>query len=188
MGNQFKLTLTILFAVTCALVSEAGAYYVCFDSNQLTRNDAKTIEAYIESIHGSDVTVLNAIAGNGRSPAGTNYYIHESPFTTLLFDRITNTDSFHIYVSSATGTFSFDSDESEFVTQMWSCRLSDNSTITCFGPLTKTLLFTNPGLRRIQLDDRRVKPIPEPAAVSLVCLILADWSSFANVNKQINWF
>jgi len=184
MGNHFKLTLTILFAVTCALVSEAGAYYVCFDFNQLPRNDAKAIEAYMEIIHGSDVTVLNAIAGNGRSPAGTNSYIREAPFATLSFDRmIMNTDSFHMYA-----TFSFDSDELEFITQMWGCHLSDNSTVTCFDPLTKTLLFTNPCLHRIQLDDLRVKHIPEPAAVSLVCLILADWSSFANINKQISWF
>lgn len=188
MGNQSKLTLTILFAVTCALVSKAGAYYVCFDLNQLPRNDAKTIEAYMESIHGSDITVLNAIAGNGCCPAGTNSYIGEAPFTTLSFDRIINTDSFHVYAISATGTFSFDSDELEFITQMWGCRLSENNAVTCFNPLTKTLLFTNPGFRRIQLDDLRVKPIPEQTAISLVCLILADWSSFANVNKQINWF
>lgn len=196
MGNQHRLRLAIFLIAISALIGNADAHYVCFGINQLTcSSDPASPVIYLNNIHNWDKLDLNIIAANVIGFTKTNSlicnvpdcaksrflsYFNEAPFTAMLFNRNTSIVTSHAYAA-----FNKDSDELNFLTQILGCRQSDNKEITYIDSLATTLKFADSGLRRMQLTNLCTKSIPEPAAVSLVCLVLADWYSITSVNKQI---
>ena len=199
MGNQHRRTLAIFLIAIFALVGNADAHHVCFGINQLTcGSDTASPIIYFNNIYNWDKLDLNIITDNVIGLTQKNSptcnvpdcvksrflsYFNEAPFTAVLFDRNTS-----IATSNAYAAFNNNSDESNILTQILSYRQSDNKEITYIGSLATNSKFADSGLHRMQLTNLCKKPIPEPTAVSLVCLVLADWYSITSVNKQMMQF
>ena len=195
MGNQSRLISAIVFIVISVLVGNADAHYACLDLNRLTKcSEHAYSTTCMNSIYGSDKPVLNVIADNVGSPSGANSrtcnvtdyskgcfpsYFNGTSIVTVPFEHVTNTDGCH-----PLATFAGDSNELEFVIMNLRYRQSDNDKFAHIESLARSFRFADLDLHRMQLTNLCIKPIPEPTAVSLVCLVLADWSSFVNVNRQ----
>ncbi|OHB54414.1 MAG: hypothetical protein A2173_06680 [Planctomycetes bacterium RBG_13_44_8b] len=196
MGNQSKLISVILFTAIFVLADNVDAHYACLDINRLTKCSEYTYSVTcMNSIYGSDKPVLNAIADNVGSPSDTNSrtcnvidyskgcfpsYFNGTSIVTVSFEHVKNTDGCH-----PLATFAGDSNKLESVIMNLRYRQSDNDKFAHIDSLARSFRFADLDLHRMQLTNLCIKPVPEPTAVSLVCLVLADWSSFTNVNKHI---
>ena len=135
---------------------------------------AAAIEAYMEGIYGSDITVTHGIVGDGvvNGPLGPDHYIqvgpswgthwfsisfNEVPITSVSFDWGVESNAFHAYADGV-----------EFFSQgsgVWS---SGNSGTYSFASPVTTLKFSNSGLSEIEVDNLNVTPVPEPATMLLL--------------------
>ncbi len=202
MNNQLKLILTIIFAELSMLIGNADAHYACFDFNQLIDgSNPAALAAYTDNIYcsdlsdKSDIIMLDAITGNNGGFAGTSFHICNDPgfvqsSYSISFNGISPASmSLCRFLDSGTShelaAFAGNSIELEFFTQSLACRPSDGSGIAHCDLLVRISRPARSGLRRMQLDNLCETPMPEPAAVGLVHLFLADWFSLVNVNKQV---
>ena len=132
---------------------------------------AAAIEAYMEGIYGSDITVTHGIVGDGvvNGPLGPDHYIqagpswgthwfsisfNEVPITSVSFDWGVESNAFHAYADGV-----------EFFSQgsgVWS---SGNSGTYSFASPVTTLKFSNSWLGEIEVDNLNVTPVPEPATL-----------------------
>jgi len=135
---------------------------------------AAAIEAYMEGIYGSDITVTHGIVGDGvvNGPLGPDHYIqvgpswgthwfsisfNEVPITSVSFDWGVESNAFHAYADGV-----------EFFSQgsgVWS---SGNSGTYSFASPVTTLKFSNSWLGEIEVDNLNVTPVPEPATMLLL--------------------
>jgi hypothetical protein len=149
-----------------------------FDYNSLTLGAGPgAIESYMESAYGSDITVQNAIVGDGlfSGPLGPDKYIQDGgsgqhwiqisfnavPITSVSFDWGVEFDAFHA-LADGVQFFSLGSD-------WWS---SGNSGTFNFASPVTTLRFTNSGIGEIEVDNLNVTPasapVPEPCTMLLL--------------------
>jgi len=135
---------------------------------------AAAIEAYMEGIYGSDITVTHGIVGDGlwNGPLGPDHYIqagpslgthwfsisfNEVPITSVSFDWGVESDAFHAYADGV-----------EFFSQGYGVWSSGNSGTYYFASPVTTLKFSNSGLSEIEVDNLNVTPVPEPATLLLL--------------------
>jgi len=183
--KEVYLTLAIVAAVLCAFVGNTAASTICFNFDELVRGSSPAaIEAYMESIYGSDITVLNAVARKGNRELGPDSYVqnnpgrgepwfsfsfNEVPITSVSFDWAVDKSAFHVLAA-----FVDDEDEDEefidIFSEDWKWRRSGKSGTIYFDSPVKTLKFTGSFLGKIQIDNLCVTPVPEPATVFLLGL------------------
>jgi hypothetical protein len=196
MGNQHRRTLTIFLVAIFALVGNADAHHVCLGTNQLTCNsDPAGHVIYLSNIYNWDKLDLNIITDNIIGFTRTNSlicnapdcaksrfssFLNKAPFTAVLFDQNTS-----IVTSNAYAAFNKNNNELNILTQILSHQQSDSKGTIYIGSPATNSKFADSGLHRIQLTNLCKKPIPEPTAVSLDYLVLADWYSITSVNKQM---
>jgi len=138
----------------------------------------------MESVYGSDITVLNAVVGDGSGDLGPDSYVqndpscgerwftfsfNEVPITSVSFDWAVDKSAFH-----ALAAFVDDDDEDEefidIFSEDWKWRRSGKSGTIYFDSPVRTLKFTRSFFGKIQLDNLCVRPVPEPATVCLLGL------------------
>ena len=135
---------------------------------------AAAIEAYMEGIYGSDITVTHGIVGDGlwNGPLGPDHYIqagpslgthwfsisfNEVPITSVSFDWGVESNAFHAYADGV-----------EFFSQGYGVWSSGNSGTYSFASPVTTLKFSNSWLGEIEVDNLNVTPVPEPATMLLL--------------------
>lgn len=168
-----KIWLLSMLVAAAVFVQNAAAEPVLFDFEDLSRADDQTaIEAYMEDVYGSDITVTNGIVGNGIIPgclgddhyiqAGPNYGMYwfafsfnEVPITTVSFDWAVELNAFHAFA-----------DDVEFFSEGW-WSSGSSGTISFDSPVT-TLKFTDSNVWEIEVDNLAVTPLPKPATVSML--------------------
>ena len=132
---------------------------------------AAAIEAYMEGIYGSDITVTHGRVGDGvwNGPLGPDHYIqavpswgthwfsisfNEVPITSVSFDWGVESNAFHAYADGV-----------EFFSQGYGVWSSGNSGTYSFASPVTTLKFSNSWLGEIEVDNLNVTPVPEPATL-----------------------
>ena len=141
---------------------------------------AVEIEAYMEDIYGSDITVTGGIVGNGffNGPLHDypgDHYIQagpglgtyefsflfiDEPIISVSFDWAVRLNAFHAYA---------DDDVEPFFSSPggWDFWTSDSFEIS-FGSPVSTLRFTDSHIGEIEVDNLVVTTsVPEPATISL---------------------
>ena len=163
----------IALAVVFAMSTTASAILFDFDDAPYL-GGAAAIEAYMEGIYGSDITVTNGIVGDGlaNGPLGPDHYIqnwpswgthwfsfsfNEVPITSVSFDWAVELDAFHAYADGV-----------EFFSQGYGVWSSGNSGTYSFASPVTTLTFSNSWLGEIEVDNLNVTPVPEPATLLLL--------------------
>lgn len=166
-------TLVIVIAALFALNTAANAILFDFEDAPYG-GGAAAIEAYMEGIYGSDITVRHAIVGDGlaNGPLGPDHYIqnwpskrkhwfsisfNEVPITSVSFDWAVEFDAFHAYADGV-----------EFFSQGYGVWSSGNSGTYYFASPVTTLTFSNSWLGEIEVDNLNVTPVPEPATLLLL--------------------
>ena len=164
------LAITTIFTICMVGVAQASITFD-FEGVPFPAGPA-SIEAYMESIYNSDITVDNARVGDGifAGPLGPDNYIqdagfgehwfsisfNEVPIISASFDWAVQLDSFYA-----------EADGVEIFSAGWDLWDYGNSgTINFASPVT-TLMFSNSGLGEIEVDNLTVKPIPVPGAILL---------------------
>jgi len=169
-----KKTLTVLAVLTICMVGAAQADLVMFDFDTLSQDDgAAVIEAYMEGIYGSDITVVGptlyvnkggnlgpdaAIVTANVSPRWFSISFNDVRITSASFDWAIYVDAFHAYadgveifshtVVNAPGTWG-------------------NTGLIVFPSPVTTLLFTDSSNGAIGIDNLEVTPVPVPGAILL---------------------
>jgi hypothetical protein len=132
-----------------------------------------TIEAYMEGVYGSDITVVNAIVGNGviPGPLGPDHHIQsnlslgvdwfeirfdETPITSASFDWGATWNQF---VAEANGTVIFDTSYYIYESNFFSID---------FPVPVSVLRFHDHCLGEVGIDNLRVASIPIPGSVWLL--------------------
>lgn len=171
-----KLTL-ITMIVFAAGVAQAA---ITFDFEGLPYlAGSSAIETYMEGVYGSDITVANALIGDGPlpGPLGPDNYVqnnpsfgkhwfsfsfNDAPITSVSFDWGMEADAFHAYA-----------DGTEFFSKSYSLYKSGNTgTIVFMTPVT-TLKFSDSIIGEVEIDNltvtsvTQVTPIPAPGALIL---------------------
>jgi len=135
---------------------------------------AAAIEAYMEGIYGSDITVTHGRVEDGvwNGPLGPDHYIqvgpswgthwfsisfNEVPITSVSFDWGVESNAFHAYADGV-----------EFFSQGYGVWSSGNSGTYSFASPVTTLKFSNSWLGEIEVDNLNVTPVPEPATLLLL--------------------
>jgi hypothetical protein len=195
MSNQYRLISAVVFIVISVTAGNADARYVCSGLNLPTGSSDPAGDL---SRYGPQSYALAVIADNISRFNGTNScirnlndytyrqfpsYFNEAFISSASFERILDAGADRL-LKAVTA----DSGELEFVTLSLGLQQSDDYVKNAADSLARPFKLADVGLHRIQLTNLYIKPIPEPTAISLVCLVLADWSSFININKQIIQF
>jgi hypothetical protein len=179
MGAVRRISWIVL--VLGALFAEDAAGVIVFDFEDApVYGGSAEIEAYMEDVYGSDITVLggtvrDALLGGWISaPLGDDNYVRawgfcggtgfsisfeEAPITSVSFDLGAVFSSFYAYA-----------DDEEILRDGWQFWGSDNSGTIYFDSPVTTLRFGNTWLGEIEMDNLTVTPVPEPATVLLVGL------------------
>lgn len=108
------MTLAIVAAALCAFVGNAAdstTITICFNFDELgSGSGPAAMEAYMESVNGSDITVLNTVVGDGSGDLGPDSYVqndpscgerwftfsfNEVPITSVSFDWAVDKSAFH---------------------------------------------------------------------------------------------
>ena len=184
-GGRRKSWLLSLAVVATLFVHNAASAAVLFDFDDApylgTESD---IEAYMENIYDSDITVVGGRVGNGVIPgplhnysgdhyiqAGPSYEtswfsfsFDEVPIIAVSFDWAIELNSLHAYA-----------DDVEIFSQGWDWWSSGNSgnidLVAVTGSAVTTLKFTDSNVWEIEIDNLSVTPVtsvPEPATVFLL--------------------
>lgn len=145
---------------------------------------AADIEAYMEDVYGSDITVSGGLVGDGIFPGplhdypgdlyiqagpdwGTYWFsfsFEDHPITSVSFDWGVRLDAFHAYADGV----------EIFSSPGWDCWTWGNSGIISFDSPVTTLKFSDSYLGEIEVDDLIVTTaVPEPATISLLGLAAA---------------
>jgi hypothetical protein len=132
----------------------------------------------MEGIYGSDITVSNAIVGDGFLPGelGPDHYIQDAgfgqhwieisfndvPITSAEFDWGVELDDFHAYADGV-----------EFFNTGWEWGPFGSWTSGHTGPYVfatpvTTLRFSNSWFGEIEVDNLDVTPVPEPTTMLLL--------------------
>jgi len=183
--KEVYLTLAIVATVLCAFVGNATADIICFDFDELASGSGPAaIEAYMESVYGSDIKVKHAIVDDdaellgpdsfiqNKPSSGKNWFsisFNEHPITAVSFDWAVEEDTFHALAAIV----SDDDDDGEFIdifSEDWKWRASGRSGTIYFDTPVKTLKFNGSFGGKIQLDSLCVRSVPEPATVCLLGL------------------
>lgn len=171
----------IVILVLGVIFAEDAVGVIVFDFEDApVYGGAGEIEAYMEGVYGSDITVLggtvrDSLWGGGISgPLGDDNYVRvwglcggsgfsisfeEEPITSVSFDSGVVFSSFYAY-----------GDGEEIFRDGWRCWGSDNSGTIYFDSPVTTLQFSNTWFGEIEMDNLTVTPVPEPATVLLVGL------------------
>lgn len=175
MSGIRKIWLLSLLVAAAVFVQNAAAVPVLFDFEDLSwAGGPPVIEAYMEDVYGSDITVTGGIVGNGIIPGalGDDHYIqagpdygtswfafsfNEVPITAVSFDWAVELNAFHAFA-----------DDVEFFSEGWGWWSSGNSGTISFGSPVTTLKFTDSNVWEIEVDNLAVTPLPEPATVSML--------------------
>jgi len=184
MSREVKWTLTIVTLVVCTFVGNAAAT-ICFKFNELSSGSGQAeIEAYMEGIYGSDITVLNTAVGDGSGALGPDSYLqnkpsngkqwltisfNEVPITAVSFDWAMEGNLFQAFAAYV-GDDDDDLEFVEFLKRHKHDGSSGNMGMFYFDSPVKVLKFTDTHQGEIQLDNLCVKPIPEPATIALLGL------------------
>jgi len=167
--------IVIALAVVFAMSTTASAILFDFEGVSDPGN-AAAIEAYMEGIYGSDITVKNAKVGI-TGPLGSDNYIttyswsdphwfsisfNEVPITSVSFDWGVEYDRFHAYADGV-----------EFFSKGYGYWSYGNSGTYYFTSPVTTLKFSDGFLGAISIDNLNVTPasaapIPEPATLFLL--------------------
>lgn len=185
MLRRTNLTVAIVTVVLCAFIGKATADIVCFDFDELSSySDPAAIEAYMESVYGSDIKVKHAIVDDDAGLLGPDSFIQnkhssgkqwfsisfkELPITAVSFDWAVEEDTFQALASFV----SDDDGDEEFIdifSENWKWRGSGNSGTIYFDSPVKTLKFNGSLGGKIQIDNLCVSHLPEPATVCLLGL------------------
>ena len=170
--------IVIALAVVFAMSTTASAILFDFEGVSDPGN-AAAIEAYMEGIYGSDITVTHGIVGDGilHGPLGPDHYIqvgpsygthwfsisfNEVPITSVSFDWGVEYDRFHAYADGV-----------EFFSKGYGYWSYGNSGTYYFTSPVTTLKFSDGFLGAISIDNLNVTPasaapIPEPATLFLL--------------------
>lgn len=157
-----------------------------FDDDALPYlSGAAEIEAYMESIYGSEITVIGGIVGNGcfngplHDCAGDHYiqagpgwgtyefsfsFVAE-PISSVSFDWGVRFNRFRVFADNV----------EIFISPCgWDFWTSDSFQTVFDSPVT-TLTFRDSCLGEIEVDNLKVVPVPEPATISMlgICGALA---------------
>lgn len=168
-----KITRTWLLTIVTLAVfaNNAMAAAVLFDFDVLPYlSDSTAIEAYMEDLYGSDITVTRGIVGNGVIPGilGPDHYIqtfpilgsrwfsfsfNEVPITSVSFDWGVEASAFYAYA-----------DDTEIFRHKYSFWSSGTTETFFFDTSVTTLKFSGSCLRfEFEVDNLTVTPVPEPA-------------------------
>ena len=180
-GDQMPVSRTLLVVFISLLIFPAvvnDAMGVLFDFEDAEYpGGPEIIEAYMEDVYGSDITVTHAVVGDGLLPGllGPDHYIqvgpafgqyemsisfHEVQIVAVEFDWAVECNNFYAY---ADGELFFSYEGCPSWTQ-------GTAGPFLFDEPIETLTFSNSGLWEIEVDNLNVTPVPEPAVVCLVGL------------------
>ncbi|UCF43289.1 MAG: PEP-CTERM sorting domain-containing protein [Planctomycetota bacterium] len=181
MGAVRRIGWIVILVLGVILVEDAGGVIVFDFEGAPVYGRAGEIEAYMEGVYGSDITVVggtvrDALFGGWISgPLGDDNYVRakgwcgpaefsisfeEVPITSASFDSGVVFSSFYAYA-----------DGEEIFREGWRCWGSDNSGTIYFDSPVTTLRFSNRCFwGEIEMDNLSVTPVPEPATVLLVGL------------------
>ncbi len=173
-GVQFLILGLVVLGVLC--VGDAAGVVVFDFEDAPYYGRAAEIEAYMEDIYGSDITVTGARVKTWFSsgPLGDDKYIYASPWLgksclSISFneDPITSVSfDLGIIISSFTAF----ADGQEILRESWRCWFSDNSGTIYFDSPVTTLQFTDSCIGIIELDNLVVTHAPEPTTLLLLGL------------------
>jgi len=165
----------IVIALTVVFAMSTTASAILFDFEDAPYlGGAAAIEAYMEGIYGSDITVTHGIVGDGwaNGPLGPDHYIqagpswgthwfsisfNDVPITSVSFDWAVELDAFHAYADGV-----------EFFSQGYGVWSYGNSGTYYFASPVTTLKFSNSWGGEIEVDNLNVTPVPEPATLFLL--------------------
>ncbi len=169
--------LALVVVAMLLVYGTASATPVMFDFDDVGLpyiSGAAKIEAYMEKLYGSDITVTGGIVGNGiiPGPLGDDHYLqagpafgttwfsfsfNEVPIIAASFDWAVELNSFHAYA-----------DGEEFFSRGWGIWSSGNTGTIHFGSPVTTLRFSDSNIWEIEVDNLVITPVPEPATAFLL--------------------
>ncbi len=165
--------LCIMFLLLVGIQASKAAYFD-FDSLPYP-GGSSDIDSYMENIYGSDITVTNAIVGDGvlPGPLGPDHYIQSNISLGLDWFEV-SFDSIQIKeISFEWGTTAnefnmtaFDSDRIEIFSFHEDCSLYNSGLFsTVFTAPIQILRFNDHGIGEVGIDNLDVTPIPIPSAI-----------------------
>ena len=161
-------TVTLIFGV----VGTASAFLFDFDSLSVGDGDA-AIEAYMEGIYGSDITVTGAKVANGGVYGPDNYLTFAGPLATADGFSITFEDIPLASVQFDWGVeahnLNLDADGTRVFHQRWG-HWVDGQENLAFNPEVSTLYFYGEGNNSgmFMIDNLGSTPSPEPGTLLLL--------------------
>lgn len=174
-----KRLLILGFIIFLAFAASRNVSAATFDFDALPYPAGPaTIEAYMQGIYGSDITVVNAIVGNGvsKGPLGPDHYIQSDlslgydwfeirfetmPITSASFDWGATWNEF---VAEADGAVIFDSGYTVYQSGFFSTEFLEPVTV---------LRFHDHGCGEVEIDNLVVASVPIPGSLWLLgsCVI-----------------
>ena len=175
--------IVIALAVVFAMSTTASAILFDFEGAPYA-GGAAAIEAYMEGIYGSDITVTHGIVGDGylNGPLGPDHYIqagpswgthwfsisfNDVPITSVSFDWAVrpgwpDKEAFKAYADNNL-IFSIGAQKK------WASGNTGTINFASLGlPPVTTLKFTDSWTGEIEVDNLNVTPVPEPATLFLL--------------------
>lgn len=167
-----KLISTTVLCILCLIgigVQVSEAAFFDFD-NLPYPGDSSDIESYMEDIYGSDITVANAVVGDGigEGPLGPDHYIQSS--LSLGYDWFEISFN-EVPINEV--SFEWGSTLNRFIAEADGVVILDTGIVgydygifsTVFENPVTTLMFHDSFLGEVGIDNLDVTPVPLPAAV-----------------------